>query len=210
MSITTYSELQTAVADWMHRTDLTAKIPDFITLAESRINRVILFNEQETKADLTMTIGSRFIALPAGNIRPISMWFTFYGVRGYLTFVPVDIMQVTISQGQPYYWTVDGANLAFDSEADQAYTLTFRYATTDNLSASNTTNWILDSHPDLYLYGALIEAGAYIRDLELVGMAKQGYEEALNEVLEKEHRTKAKAILFTEIPRNEKSNIYEG
>jgi len=38
MSIATYSELQTAVADWMHRTDLTAKIPDFITLAESRIN----------------------------------------------------------------------------------------------------------------------------------------------------------------------------
>lgn len=39
MSIETYGELKTAVADWSHRSDLTARIPDFIRLAENDFNR---------------------------------------------------------------------------------------------------------------------------------------------------------------------------
>ena len=32
------------------------------------------------------------------------------------------------------------------------------------LSDSNTSNWLLASRPDLYLYGALMQAGPYIKD----------------------------------------------
>jgi hypothetical protein len=39
MSITTYSELQTAVANWLKRSDLTATIPDFIRLAKCASSR---------------------------------------------------------------------------------------------------------------------------------------------------------------------------
>ena len=35
MSISTYSELKTAVANFLARTDLTDQIPDFIQLAEA-------------------------------------------------------------------------------------------------------------------------------------------------------------------------------
>ena len=48
MSITNYSELQTAVAAWINRTDLTALLPDFITLAESKLNRRLRTRYQET------------------------------------------------------------------------------------------------------------------------------------------------------------------
>lgn len=37
MAITTYVELKTAVANWLQRSDLTARIPEFIELAEDRI-----------------------------------------------------------------------------------------------------------------------------------------------------------------------------
>jgi hypothetical protein len=40
MGITNYSELQTAVAKWLHRTDLTAQLPDFITIAENKLNNL--------------------------------------------------------------------------------------------------------------------------------------------------------------------------
>jgi len=36
MAITTYSELQTAIANWLERDDLTSRITEFISLAESR------------------------------------------------------------------------------------------------------------------------------------------------------------------------------
>jgi len=39
MAISTYSELKTAVANWLDRSDLTDVIPDFITLAETRHKR---------------------------------------------------------------------------------------------------------------------------------------------------------------------------
>ena len=39
MAFTTYTELKSVVADYLARTDLTAQIPDFITLAEVRLKR---------------------------------------------------------------------------------------------------------------------------------------------------------------------------
>ena len=39
MAIGTYAELQTAVANWLDRDDLTDRIPEFIALAEAKMNR---------------------------------------------------------------------------------------------------------------------------------------------------------------------------
>ena len=41
MSITTYAELKSAIANWLLRDDLTSVIPDFIALAEADMNRAI-------------------------------------------------------------------------------------------------------------------------------------------------------------------------
>ena len=41
MAIGTYAELQTAVANWLDRGDLTDRIKEFISLAEARMNRVL-------------------------------------------------------------------------------------------------------------------------------------------------------------------------
>lgn len=37
--INDYATLKTAIASWLARADLTAAIPDFIQLAETRFNR---------------------------------------------------------------------------------------------------------------------------------------------------------------------------
>ena len=41
MAISNYTELKTAVANWLDRDDLTDRIPEFIALAESRFNRLL-------------------------------------------------------------------------------------------------------------------------------------------------------------------------
>ena len=63
MSITTYSELQQAIADWLERADLTARIPDFIALFEATANRRLRLRQQEAVASLTPSAGAA--ALPA-------------------------------------------------------------------------------------------------------------------------------------------------
>ena len=50
MALTTYSELQAAVASWLHRDDLTAQIPDFIRLAEADMQVRAKLSQWETEA----------------------------------------------------------------------------------------------------------------------------------------------------------------
>ena len=65
MAINTYSTLQTAVANWLDRDDLTARIPEFIALAETRINRALRIRAMETVSTAISTAsGTREYALP--------------------------------------------------------------------------------------------------------------------------------------------------
>ena len=64
MSISTYSELKTAVANFLARTDLDDQIPNFIQLAEARLSRELETRDQEKRATATLTSGDEFIALP--------------------------------------------------------------------------------------------------------------------------------------------------
>ena len=64
MAISTYTELQSAVANWLARSDLTSRITEFIALAESRIHygsahpvmpsRPLRIRTMETRADLVI------------------------------------------------------------------------------------------------------------------------------------------------------------
>ena len=55
MAIGTYAELQTAVANWLDRGDLTDRIQEFIDFAEARINRNLRLRLMETAATGTLT-----------------------------------------------------------------------------------------------------------------------------------------------------------
>ena len=53
----TYTTLKTAIAENMHRTDLTTKIPDFIALAEAFLFRELNIRDLETSTTGTTTGG---------------------------------------------------------------------------------------------------------------------------------------------------------
>src|SRR5215475_5856007 len=63
MSIGSYNELKIAIASWLARDDLTAFIPDFITLFEASACRELRVRSAETTATLTPASGA--VALPA-------------------------------------------------------------------------------------------------------------------------------------------------
>ena len=57
MAITTYTELKTAIADWLNRADLTDQIPDFISLAESTLNDVMRSSFMSSSDTVAITSG---------------------------------------------------------------------------------------------------------------------------------------------------------
>ncbi len=166
MTISTYSELQTAVAGWAQRSDLTALIPDFISLAEKRIKAMLSPAPYELEVTLNTAPSVDTIALPADFETPIALWIADINPRYELTQWLPQELPYTTTPCRPLEWSIDGVNIRFQAPADGAYPIKFRYVQSIALSDAGPTNYILESYPDVYLFGSLAEAFSYIRDDE--------------------------------------------
>jgi hypothetical protein len=183
MAIGTYAELQTAIAGWLNRDDLTDEIPDFIELAEDRMNRDSRLRQVATRA---FTAAQNY-TLPTDFKRPISLYHdgpTYYGPLNIVSPNELPIYKARHGDtGVPHFASIidvsSGPKLWFAPEPSGAYTLTLTYdAMITALSDSNTTNWLLDAGGDLYLYASLCAAEGYLQEDQRIGVWNQKYEDA--------------------------------
>lgn len=160
----TYATLQTAIADNTHRTDLTAKIPDFIALAEAFLFRELNIRSLETSTTGTTTGG--LITLPADFAYLVKVTTT-YGGREYTLDYGGDPRAETATSGLPYGYVMESGGLRLYPEAGTGYAYTIYYGMdVSPLSGSVSTNWLLDNAYDLYLQSSLIEAYRYTQNTE--------------------------------------------
>ena len=179
MAITTYTELQTAVGNWAARADLTSRIPEFITLAEAKFNRELRTREMEVR-DPAFPLVGEYTPAPALFLELRSM-FLNNASRTPITFLPDDLHANTTSD--PYYVSINGGEFRFSPIPSAGSTATISYySKIPPLSATVTTNWLLAKHPDLYLYGALLEAAAFLQDDPRISTWLQGYKMAMDSV----------------------------
>jgi hypothetical protein len=92
--------------------------------------------------------------------------------------------------GQPTTYTIIGENFRFAPKPSTTYTATLNfYKEFDPLSDSNTSNFILTSHPAIYLYGSLYHSANFLGGVEprLIQQWQQMYATAL-ERLERNDR----------------------
>ncbi|GAG52782.1 unnamed protein product, partial [marine sediment metagenome] len=162
MSITTYAELQTAVANWLDRSDLTDRIVEFIELAEVDIHDELRVREMETRADITVDdeyidVPTNFLSAKRLHLDTDPLW--------KIKFCSPDQINDFKRQGggKPYYFTVIGSELEFDRTPDTSYTGKFVYYEKPvNLSVSATTNDVFPLYKNIYLYGALLQAEPFL------------------------------------------------
>jgi hypothetical protein len=199
MAITTYAQLQAAAANWLVRGDLTARIPEFITLAESRLNRILRTRLATVEVALGGVVGARTIPLPSEFAEPIALWIVRTTGREPLRFIEPSLIGASSLRGEPASWTVDGANLAFDRPCDQAYNFMLRMLGKFALSDAAPTNSLLSDHPDAYLFATLCEAAPFLRDAELAADYEGRLERAIAEINAKDARARAPGVLSTEL-----------
>lgn len=165
MALSNYTELKSSVANFLNRTDLSTEIQDdFIKLAEADFNAKLRIREMISATNLT--VNAETVALPTGFLQVRDLYIlqsnTKYPLR-YVTPVQMDQMSGTSTQGLPNVYTILGSNLRFSPKPDQSYTAVLNfYKTFDALSSTNTTNFILTSHPAIYLYGSLFHAANFL------------------------------------------------
>jgi hypothetical protein len=169
MALATYVDLQASVAAWLNRTDLTAVIPDFVTITESKISRELRLRKQITTSTLTTSIGVRGINLPTD-------WLEFENVslltspERQLTYAPVEHMDVVYPNNgrndTPSLYTIEGDQVLFGPTPDSTYTVSILYYAKFPALATASTNWLLVNHPTAYLYGCLMQGCVYLKDKE--------------------------------------------
>lgn len=198
MTISTYSELQTAAANWLVRSDLTARIPEFITLAEARLNRVLRSRLAEEELSATLNASERVVSLPTRFTEALALWIVEDGQRYPLRYVNPANMEATTTTGRPEAWGIDADGLSFDRPADQSYSIILRILRGFQLSDSATTNDLLTNAPDVYLYATLSEAAPFLRDPDLASSYESRLTRAIRELNAKDARSNANAKLGTE------------
>jgi len=169
MSLATYSDLKTSVATWIKRSDLTAIIPDFISLAEARINRELRTRNMVTRTQNT-AVDSEFVTLPTDFGGARSARLTTTTPNDFLAFLTPEQMTDYKAQnptGDLSAYSVVGGEFWFLPAPTDAVTVELiYYAKVPALTDSATTNWLMTNHPDVYLWGALMEATVFLEDDE--------------------------------------------
>ena len=191
MAINTYSTLQTAVANWLDRNDLTDRIPEFISLAEATFNRTLRLRAMETTVSDTTPSGSKEDALPTGYLQMREIHLTTSPVIS-LAYITPEIMyriRAGSNNGKPNAYTIVGDNILFGPTPDDGYgySMTY-YKAFDTLGDDTQTNWLILNAPDLYLYGTLLQAEPFLMNDERVQLWERGVRQVINDLQEQDDR----------------------
>lgn len=166
--IADYDELKAAIADFLNREDLSAVIPTFIRLAESRIDRDLRHWRQEKRVSLSLT-GQFNDVLPADYLQAIRLQLNDTRTAELSQISNAMMLQLREERGdmpgRPENYLLTAGQIEVYPTPDATYTASLLYyGRITALSDSATVNWLLLEAPDAYLYGALIHAAPYLKD----------------------------------------------
>jgi hypothetical protein len=172
-----YQELQQQIADYMHRSDLSDKIPGFIESARARLNRDLRVREMIETLTLTP---------------PTNPWDLRVDVPGFIeardlsagratgrySLELVGRNEMSRWSGQttgvyPLFYSVDGYELETQPGGTGTEFRLIYYREIEALVNDEDRTPTLDAYPYLWLYGSLIEAHSYTQDMELRGAATE-------------------------------------
>lgn len=228
MALSTWTELKTSIADWLHRTDLTAVIPDFVTLAEEQIARDLsaLPPFWNTSSSVALTSGSNAFTLPVDAMGIISA--RIVSPTSYVESIDVipypDLVRLTgldsVVTGAPQYLATLGNDGGTAGQAkgivwptpEQNYTLEITYrAALLQLGAGQASNFLLKRAPSIYLYASLLEAAPYLHNDARMNTWQSKYRMAVEAF--KNQEWDGPSTLRTDLPTQQsgnRSNILNG
>jgi hypothetical protein len=165
MSYTSYSDLKTAIAGYLARSDLTAQIPDFIRLSELRLRRDLRIRQMLKSVTTATVAGDGTVELPSDflEVRDLVIVGNPPQPLNYSSPSAFTRNARSWESGKPLDYTVLANDFQLAPVPDAVYTVKMLYfAAPTFLSDSNTSNVFLANTPDVLLYGALLEAEPYL------------------------------------------------
>lgn len=196
MALSNFTELKAAIADWLDRSDLTDRIPDFITLAEARLNRELRIRAMEYRSTMTLSAGQKYHALPGGYLQMRNLQLNTNPTTPleYITPEMLDRLYGSDVTGKPTAYSLIGDEIQLAPVPDSDYELEMAFYEQfaplgDGVTGGTvTSNWLSLNAPDVILYGALIEAEPFIKNDERMSLWLQAYKEAVDKIQKADER----------------------
>jgi hypothetical protein len=202
MSLTTYAGLQTTIADFLDRQDLTAAIPTFIALAETRISRDLSHWKQEKRVDTVFN--ERFELVPNDMIEALSLQHASGGRIMTMAATEMQERRGTTENlaGKPISVRLTAGQFELYPTPDEAYSVSLLYrARIPALTDTNTANWLLLDAPDILLYGALGQSAPYLKDDARLTVWAALYQSAVDALNAESKSAKSIGTMRMGIPR---------
>jgi hypothetical protein len=177
MAISTFAELKTAVANWLSRSDLTSRIPEFNTMAESWIAYglevgslkvpPLRIRSMESSSTLTCVAGTATVSLPTRYLAMRNLYVDGTPVQKINPVTPEQriFQRPSTDRGKPRFFSIEGENIVLAPIPDSAYSLPcLFYQRFASFSADADTNALLTGSPNVYLFGCLYAATTLIQN----------------------------------------------
>jgi len=190
-----YSDLQSSVANWLNRDDLTSVIPDFIMLAESEIQRILRIRQMLRNAETATD--QEAVLLPSDflELRHVTLQNQNTPLK-LASLAEIDLIRKNTGRaGEPTHVAVFNNKFELAPVPDQSYELEIVYfQLIPALSTTNTSNWLLAAYPDIYLFGALSKAAPFIGEDERISVWKQEFLGGIQQLNQADERALQKGM----------------
>jgi len=197
MSFATYSDLQTSIAGYLARSDLTNQIPDFITFAENRLRRELRVRQMLKSVTTATVSGDSTVEVPSD----------FLEIRDFVVLTnPIQPLSYsspsTLSNdprasevGVPKSYTILANEFLLSPVPDGVYTLRLLYhSAPPYMSSTNASNVFLNVAPDALLYAALLEAEPYLMNDGRVNTWGSMYDRAISSLTRSDENTQYSGV----------------
>lgn len=184
MALSNYVDLQASVASWLHRSDMTAIIPDLIVLAEKRINGDLDARLQDTVGNLQTTANSATVTMPNDviNLRSLTLQSSPNIVLDYLTPDQFNTQYAGAVVQKPQSFAIIGGTIYLGPTPDAVYGLQCIYKASVPPLTTFGTNWLITNFPNVYLMAVLCEATRYTANDARLPTWETAYAEAIKSV----------------------------
>jgi hypothetical protein len=195
MTISTYTDLQNAIGGWLDHSLFAAQYGSFIQLFETTANRRLRVRQMEATTTLTPSSGS--VALPSDYLAWRRVTWTG-STRIELEYVEPSYLQAAYPSqpsAEPRVFSIEGGNLLIRPIDGTALEFDY-YAKIPALATTapqdgTQTNWLLTAHPDLYLFGSLVEAEMFGVNDERAPLWKARRDEIFEEIAQLSNKSRA-------------------
>ena len=169
-----YNEIKSVALSYADRQDaeVTTSVDSFLRIVESRINQRVKVGDMVVISQLRTQNGVQFYGVPEdfGGIRSISYYPETASFGKNLEYLnPKQLSDVLLrsneSDSSKYYAIVAGQLQIVPPPANGILDISY-YRKIPPLTASNSENWLSKAHPELYIFGVMVEISAFVKDKE--------------------------------------------